>query len=291
MAKLNIKKVALLFTLLFVGFSASAQSIKDIKINEVLHINENLTADRYGWIELQNTGYSNINIGGCYLSIESKNLGNDRYIVKENFTYRIPNSAPGLTTIPPQGYLVIYTGGASSQGPDYANFDLKNAKDVYLIDASGKVSVDSFIIEDETTIRPNVSLGREVMTYKEMLNSEKAGEPVIIVSYDAPTPSAVNIEIIKKTPSEEMEAKDPKGYGTAAIAMGVVFSVLLLLCTIFKSIGAANLYFEKSREIKNRPVTASASGTAVTKEKHLEASGEVIAAIALALKQYRNRYG
>lgn len=286
MAKLNIKKVALLFTLLLVGFSASAQSIKDIKINEVLYINENLTSDKYGWIELQNTGYSSINLGGCYLSIESKSIETEGYTVKENFTYRIPTTVPALTIIPPQGYFVIYAGGASSQGPNYSNFDLKEAKDIYLIDASGKLEIDSFIVEDESIITANVSLGREVMSYKEMLDREKADEPVVIVSYNAPTPNAVNLEIIKETASEDMQRKDPIGYGVAFIAMSVVFSVLLLLCMIFKNIGVANQRFEKRNEISNKPATAS-DGAPAKKDRHLEASGEVIAAISLALKQYR----
>ena len=284
-----MKKIVLLVALLFVSFSVSAQSIFDLKINEVLHIDENTTFGKSGWIELYNAGYSSINVGGSYLSIENIDIesANSVYAVKEGFTYRIPTSSPGLTTIPPQGYLVIYAGSRSSQGPDFANFDLKNATDVFLVDASGKLMIDKFIVGSKA-ITPDVSIGRELMTYKAIVDKTKNNETVILESYTHPTPGAINREIIKKTASEDMMDKDPIGYGMAFIAMSVVFSALLVLFAIFKVIGIANQKFEKSKEIKNRPATANVEVISGAKpDKHVEATGEVLAAIAFALNQYR----
>ena len=289
MANNFIKKLALLVALSFVSFSISAQSIKDIKINEILHVDENTTLGKSGWIELNNTGYSSINVGGCYIAIEKLDVesGNSVYTVKEGASYRIPTSSPNLTTIPPQGYLVIYAGSRSSQGPEFANFDLKNATDVYLVDASGKIFIDQFII-GANVITPDVSIGREVLSYRNMMLMEKNGETVAIEKFIHPTPGAINREIIKITASEEMMVKDPIGYGMAAIAMSVVFSALLLLFFIFKVIGIANQKFEKRKELINRPASANAEVLASSKpDKHLEASGEVLAAIAYALRQYR----
>lgn len=289
MAKLKIKKVALLFIMLFVGLSASAQSIRDIRINEVLHINNNLSIDKLGWIELHNTGYSIINVGGCYISIENKNIdakvGADGYSIEEGVTYRIPTTSPGLTTIPPQGFLIIYAGGTSSQGPNYANFKLGNATSIFLTDASGKIFIDKFMVE-EGSVRADNSLGRDIMTYKEMLDMRKDGISEMILSYSDTTPGAINKELVKKTTSEEILEKDPIGYGMAVIAMGVVFSALLILFLVFKCIGIANQKFEKRKEISHKPVTLSAESN-IKIDRHLEASGEVLAAISIVLKQYR----
>ena len=288
MAKINFKKLALLFVLLFVGVSASAQSIKDIRINEVLYVNDNLTVEKFGWIELHNTGYSSLNVGGCYISIAEKQVetGNngESYSVEDGVTYRIPTTSPAMTTIPPQGFLVIYAGGVSSQGPNYANFDLRGAKGVYFADASGKILLDKFVA-DGSSIQSDVSLGRDIMTYKEMLDMKKQGISEKVIVYDQPTPGAINIEIVKETPSEDIIKKDPIGYGMTIIAMIVVFGALLMLFIVFKCIGIANQKFEKRKEITSKPTSSVPSS--LKRDRHLEASGEVIAAISIALKQYR----
>lgn len=282
MAK-QFKKLALLFALVFVSVTATAQSITDIRINEVLHIN-NISADKNGWIELHNAGYSSINVGGSYLSIEKEDVAVNAYTIKDNFTYRIPTTSPGMTTIPPQGYLIVYVGSNSSLGPNYANFDLKEASNIYFADASGRIIVDEFIV-NRNIIIPNISIGREVISYKEMLDLRKMEIPETYISYESPTPGAVNKEDLDETKSEQMIQKDPVGYGMAFIAMGVVFSALLILFIIFKCIGLANQKFEKRKEIKSKPQLAN---TITGKpDKHLEASGEVIAVIAFVLNQYR----
>lgn len=278
MAK-QFKKVALILSLIFISFTATAQSMKDIRINEILHINT-VSADKNGWIELHNSGYSSINVGGCYISIEKKDITVDSYSMEDNLTYRIPTTSPGMTTIPPQGYLIIYVGANSSLGPNYANFDLKNVRNVYFADASGALMVDEFIVNNHN-ITPNVSIGRKVISYKEMLNLRNNEIKEIQVIYESPTPGAVNEEDLAETKSEQMIQKDPVGYGMAFIAMIVVFSALLVLFIIFKSIGIANQKFEKRKEITSKPELATKP------EKHLEASGEVIAVIAFAVNQYR----
>ncbi len=291
MAKLNFKSVALLISLIFVGFTASAQSIKDVKINEVLVLNEGVNADRYGkfgsWIELHNTGYASMNVGGCFLSLENKNLENEVYSTNKGLTYRIPTSAAGLTTIAPGQFLLIFCEGNSEKGPEFANFSLEGASTIYWIDASGKVLLDSFDI-DQNLVKPNVSLGREVLSYKDMMVKLSEGGEFEIVEYTAPTPASINKEHLDKSASEQMMERDPAGNGMAIIAMGVVFSALLVLFLIFKVVGIANQNFEKRKELKTKSASTKTADAAPAKPvNQLEANGEVIAAIAYVLKQYR----
>ncbi len=289
MAKFNFKKVALLFAFLTVGLFASAQSIKDIKINEVLVENDGMLLNAHGryasWIEIHNTGYSSINIGGCFVSLKTIDLENSNYEVEDGVTYKIPTNASNLTTIGPGGFLVLYADGHSGAGPLYANFSLENATEVTITDASGKVFIDKMDI-DRSMVEKNVSIGRPVMTYKEILNMEAEGKSLEMVKYEIPTPAAVNMEVVKISSSDEMMIKDPKGGGMAMISMGVVFSALLLLFIIFKNIGIANQKFEKRKEISTKSPAAAATAPA-KKQKELEASAEVLAAITFALKQYR----
>ena len=55
------------------GLGVSAQGVLNVRINEVLVLNENDIVDDYGvresWVELFNTGYERVNVGGCYLGI------------------------------------------------------------------------------------------------------------------------------------------------------------------------------------------------------------------------------
>lgn len=279
-AKLTIKKLALLFVSVFVALSVQAQSIADIKINEILVKNESYNRDMFGktsgWIELHNTGYSRINIGGCYLSLRSQDLGTTPYTQIEGITYRIPTNVPEVTTIPPKGYVMIFADGLSSLGPQYANFVLDGATVVCLSDASGKIILDQMFI-DTANIKSNISIGRDVVRY---------GTDAQILEFVNPTPGVINIEPTAETASDRIVAIDPYGIGMALVAMSIVFCALLILFLIFKRIGIVNQNYERRREEKKNPKPANASANMVS-EKIEEASGEEIAAIAVALKHYQ----
>ena len=79
----KITKIFLLLGFLFVSLSLAAQSQSDMRINEFLVINTNDFEDDFGhkngWIELFNTSYGTVNIGGCYLTNDPSNL--TKYII------------------------------------------------------------------------------------------------------------------------------------------------------------------------------------------------------------------
>ena len=56
----------------------SAQNVNEMLINEVLVKNETSLVDgfgnRNGWIELLNSSYGTVDIGGCYLSNDTRNM-------------------------------------------------------------------------------------------------------------------------------------------------------------------------------------------------------------------------
>ena len=87
------------------GLGVSAQGVLNVRINEVLVLNENDIVDDYGvresWVELFNTGYERVNVGGCYLGIRYA----DRYDADGNKLikkYYIPRNNPA-TSIEPLG--------------------------------------------------------------------------------------------------------------------------------------------------------------------------------------------
>jgi Na+-transporting methylmalonyl-CoA/oxaloacetate decarboxylase gamma subunit len=77
---------------------------------------------------------------------------------------------------------------------------------------------------------------------------------------------------------------DPSGAGMAVIAMSVVFSALALLYAFFKNV--AKLYtIDYSRLFSRKKVSALEKPTDIS----IEHTGEVNAAIAMALHLYRNQ--
>lgn len=280
MAKLNMKKILILFVAVFTAFSVQAQSIADIKINEILVSNDSYNRDMFGktsgWIELHNTGFSRINVGGCYLSLQKQDITVTPFTQIDGLIYRIPTNVPDITTIPPKGYILIFAEGLSSLGPQYTNFVLDGATIVCLSDASGKVMLDEMVI-DTANVKPNISIGRDVVTY---------GEEARIIEFANPTPGVINIEPSAETASDRIVAIDPIGIGIVVVAMSIVFTALLVLYLIFKRIGLVNQSYERRREEKNNPKPAN-SPVNVASDKVVDASGEEIAAITMALKHYQ----
>lgn len=125
----------LLLTAFFAFFSASAQKIF---INEILAGNAAVREDEKGefddWLEIYNAEKSEVNTGGMYLT--------DNLSHREK--WRIPDTIPYFTTIPANGYMLIWCDDDEKQGHLHANFKLNSAGEtLYLIAADGKIVVDS----------------------------------------------------------------------------------------------------------------------------------------------------
>ncbi|MBL7969461.1 MAG: lamin tail domain-containing protein [Prolixibacteraceae bacterium] len=242
---------------------ANAQNAGDLRFNEILVLNDSSAVDDFGvhtaWIEIFNSSYNTVNIGGCYLTDDLNNPTK----------YWIPTGDPA-TKIAARCYTVFWADNHPTRGIFHLNFDLKEAKVLALYDANGKTMIDKVELPSEN--RPDVTYGRPTNDSKEWVFLEKS------------TPGANNDYTKKKTAGESFVEMDPFGIGMTMIAMFVVFSALAILYVIYKNMGR----FFIRRGAKAAHGETGASTVKVKAEEEEEMSGEVNAAIAMALYLYQN---
>lgn len=99
----------------------------DLVINELMASNDMTAMDEAGeyedWIELYNRGTVDLDISGYSLSDKADNLA--KWVFPEN------------TTIPAEGYLIVWADENGSEGPLHANFKLSaSGESVYLSNAA-----------------------------------------------------------------------------------------------------------------------------------------------------------
>ena len=171
---LKILLFILLFFTLFCCNNKNDDILNDneagrLVINEFLAKNNGCCTDEYGeyddWVEIYNGNDEPVNIGGMYFS--------DRR--DDPDPYRIPNTDASLTTIPAEGFLVLWCDGQIEQG--ILHLDLKLSGDgesIVLIDKDGTTILDSYTFGAQTT---NVSMGRSGSDW---------------ISFEHPTPGTTN---------------------------------------------------------------------------------------------------
>lgn len=269
---MRIRRIVTTLSVVLLGLVATftkayGQGLKDVRINEVLVVNENSYVDDHGhhssWIELHNSGYSSVNVGGAYLSVK---IGDDTK------TYRIPKN-DARTQIAPQGYVIFFANGSSNKGTFHTNFVLDETGYIALLD-QGRNLIDS-VTYDVSAQQTDVSIG----WLKDMDTKEEAFGPL-----PGNTPLQANEIDEGMLPSEKFRLRDPSGIVMALTAMSVVFSALVVLYLIFRTIGKFNVRAALRKEraaVAEMPQEAKA-----TAKPELEISGEEIAAIALALRRY-----
>ncbi len=259
-AKIKLLLSGVIFLILFTsGFSGFAQGALGLRINEVLANNVSNYEDDYGerspWIEIINTTYANVNIGGCYLTDD---LNNPK-------KYWIPSST-AKTTIPPRGYLVFFADNNPSRGIFHVNFDLRGSQVIALFDVNGKTLIDKVEIsgkQKQDTAYARISPGSDEW---------------ILTTHT--TPGSDNDYSRKMTSGEEFVAIDPYGFGMTVISMTVVLSALVSLLLTFMII------FRFMNRKKRKKVSVSEEVKSAVKAPVV--SGEVNAAIAMALYLYQN---
>lgn len=257
----------ILFLLLITGQSW-AQNVGDLAFNEILVLNDSLNVDEFGengsWIEIFNKGYNTVDIGGCFLTNDLENPTK----------YWIPSGDP-ITKIPSRCYLLFWADNKPSRGILHLNFDLRNSKVIALYDAGGRTLIDKLEINQPQ--QSNVSFG-----IKEVTNEE--GEAVTKWDYlDKITPASNNDHTRRVSSGEQFVKYDPSGLGMTMIAMAVVFTSLALLYVFFKTIGT--FFVRRTNKAKK---AKTAEGTEIEHEEDL--SGEVSAAIAMALHLYHSEF-
>lgn len=243
----------------------NAQSMSDMRINEVLSINTDNFQDDYGkhhgWIELFNSSYGTVDIAGCYLSDDPGNL--KKYMVPKGDV---------LTQIKPRQHILFWADNEPFRGTFHINFKLDSTGGtVYFTSSDGRTLIDKITYP---ALAENASYGR-TSDGDGSIDGNGTGWQLM----ERVTPSTNN-KTLDSSKALLIKEQDPIGIIMAITAMSVVFAALILLYLVFKQVG-------KSAIRSNARKTAAATKNTTVAVATTEASGEVYAAIALAIELYR----
>lgn len=267
------KKIVIAALAFVVGaISGFAHDRKALRINEVMVENTNSVVDEYGerhgWIELFNANFSPLEISSIYIT-------NDSTDTKK---YPVPLGDVN-TRIPKRQHVVFYLDGEPNKGTFHTNFTLRPGQDnwIGIYDADGKTLIDEVIIpayltEDESWARTIDGEGEWAI--------RTGGEEDYI------TPSSANVIRDTNDKIDEFKERDENGFAMTLMAMGIVFSALLILCLSFYCIGKINAGVSALNKSRAHGISRE--------EVHTELgghdSGEEIAAIVTALYQHLNAH-
>lgn len=267
-----MKKVLLTLFCAFCALGVSAQSIRDLRINEVLVDNVDNYMDDYGhrssWIELRNTEHGRINIGGCFLRLVTN--GND------TIRYRIP-TGDVHTEIGAHGYKVFFCEGTGTKGTFYTNFTLDDVAAIAFFDAAGDKDgakpIDEVFI-DANQVKPDISVGRV----------KKEDGSYVFAELPQTTPNATNDTEPTLPRHEQFRQRDPYGLVMAATAVPVVLSVLAVLFILFKLLGNYMVLLTR----KKSAVASPESSVEPENKYETPYTGDEIAAIVMALQMFQD---
>jgi hypothetical protein len=272
---MSIKSLKITIVVLLVSFAGlrmvSGQSALDLRINEILVENNSNYVDDFGqhspWIEIFNSAYNSVDIGGLYITDDMSNPTK----------YRIARGQQ-ITLIPPRSYLVFWANNQPSHGIRHLNFVLQEGRTIALFDANGRTLIDSVTIP--YSMQPDITYGRKVDGGDVWVNLAKS------------TPGANNDTEFHPLAADKFLEVDPSGSGMAFVAMAVVFSALAILFIFFKNLSRV-LKMDMSKQRIARTLAKARlgreMGSAVEKpetEEEFNVSGEVNAAIAMTLYLY-----
>lgn len=256
--------LGIILVLSLLSISAGAQSVRSLRINEVLLLNENGIVDRYGdrgaWVEIYNTSAATLNLGGCYLTDD----------ITQPKKYPIPRG-DRETLIPPHQHKILWLDGDAGRGTFHANFTLDPDKEstLALFDSDGQTLIDRVSVPPG--LNPDESYART-----------DDGVAAFAVC-KSPTPKSNNKLIIAQGNTEFFKTHDTSGIVATLISMMVVFTSLIVAYLIFKMIGKSAV-----KMVKNKSVSSGASKEAATAS--IDVPGDVYAAIAMALYQHANSF-
>lgn len=253
--------------------AVSAQGRRGLRINEVMVENDSSVVDDFGrhhaWIELFNSTFGPLEISSVYLTDDKTN----------NTKYPVPLGDVN-TEIPARQHVLFWADGEPNKGTFHTSFTLEPGKDNYIAiyDANGLTLIDEVVVP--ASLKPGQSYARKV-------DGEGGTDPDAWEVRDGSdhlyvTPSSNNIIKDNNEKVRTFSEQDENGFGMAIMAMCIVFSALLLLSICFKIISIIGARVSKSNKAK----TAAAAGTEHHAESQEQDSGEVIAAIAMALHEH-----
>ena len=251
--------------------AVDAQSRGALRINEVMVSNDNSIVDEYGnrgaWVELFNSNFAPLEISSVYLT-------NDKANPRK---YPVPLGDVN-TEIPARQHVLFFVDGEPNKGTFHTSFTLTPGQDnwVGVYDAGGKL-IDSVIVP--------ASLGSD-QTYARMTDGDESWHVRTGSDEEYITPSSANRIKDVNEKIGNFQRMDENGFGMTIMAMGIVFTALLVLCLSFYAIGkigSAVSRMNKARALGVEPEAASG-----TRPEH--DSGEEIAAIVMAIHEHFNAH-
>jgi hypothetical protein len=169
---MKIIRFAIISLLLLYSATANSQ----VLINEFMAANSSTITDEFGgypdWIEIRNLTAEPLNIGGWYITDSIPDLTKHMIAVTQ----------PDSTTIPANGFLVLWADSKKSQGVRHVDFKLgKDGEQIAISKLiSGKLTIiDSVTFKGQVT---DLSMGRERGTNKWIYMNQ-------------PTPGAANLPL------------------------------------------------------------------------------------------------
>ena len=247
--------------------AASAQGRKSLRINEVMVDNRSSIVDDFGnrsaWIELHNPTAAAVDISSVYLTDDPSNPTK----------YFVPRG-DSATKIGKGQQVLFWADGEPNHGTFHLNFTLTPGQDnfIAIYDADGINLIDSVTVP--ASLAAGCSYARTPDGQDTWQVRDDSSEAAAV------TPGGLNVIKGPNTKIATFEKMDQHGFAMAAMAMGIVFGALLVLCVCFILI----------RNLSRRSAKASAAGATLTPapQPAVDADAEVAAVIALALNQYLN---
>lgn len=262
-SRLGMKGFVAVAVAMLWSLGAQGQRTTDLRFNELMAINETNYEDDFGersaWIELFNTSYGTVNIGGCYLSDDINNLKK----------YPIPKGDV-LTSIKPRQHVIFWADNKPTHGTFHLNFKIDDTRFLVLTSSDGHTIIDSITYPEQAV---DVSYGR---------SEDGAG---VWHFCERTTPSTNNTLVHLEAASDRFKNYDPMGIAMTITAMSVVFLALISLFLIFKYVGKTALWVIALKGKRIIPKGSPAQVT-VSVEKQQPSPGAVFAAIAYALRRY-----
>lgn len=279
-----MKKSLLLLLVGVMGcFSAAAQSRGGLRINEVMVSNTNSIVDDYGergaWIELFNSTFGPLEISSVYLTTEKVEEG---ATPDKSKMYAVPLGDVN-TRMPKRQHVIFWADGMPTRGTFHTNFTLQEGVDNYIAiyDADCKTLIDEIVIPADS-IKPGQSFAR-IKDGEGGINNLEDWEVRNGVGNKYVTPSSNNVIKDTNNKVDQFHENDKSGVVLTIMAMGIVFSALLILCLCFLLISKIGARINRVNKMKSQGL---APKEVAREDRPEHDSGEVIAAIAMALHEH-----
>ena len=250
------------------AFGASAQSRGALRINEVMIQNTpEGVADEYGahvaWIEIFNTNFAPIEISSIYLTNDTS----------KTTLYPVP-LGDVKTKMPKRQHVLFFADGQPKKGTFHTNFVFIPGQEnvIAIYDADGKTLIDKVVVP--AILLPGQSYARVADGSNDW--EIRDGSDALYI-----TPGSANKIKDENHKIKDFADKDGNGFGMTAMAMGIVFSALLVLCLSFYALSKIGSLVSRLNKLRAHGAPAEAKVRDVTQD-----TGEEIAAIAMALHDH-----